>query len=376
MAAVAVSERERQIHRLQREHVKIDGQVEALVRRAIGDRVFPGCAVGVIDAAGQDIAAFGAATYDTGAPGIDKGSIYDVASLTKTVVTATLVHQLIDAGLCSLDDPVAKYIPEFAANGKDAVLIAHLMSYTVQLRSAYFDDWNGDTSLWTLPELLQIYYGASLKAEPGETYLYTDSTAMLLGELIRRIARRDLDVLAEARIFAPLGMADSTLDPNSRDRFRIVPTGHRPDGRLIWGIPNDEKAEVGYLAGLQSGLAGLFSTVPDILKWVAMIFAGGSANGHRVLSQKAVDLMTRDYYPEKPFRSALGWGDGKTYDALAGAGGPHILAKGGFTGCFMIGDMALKRAVVVLANRVHPQRPTDLAPWHAFRCDVVRQTFC
>lgn len=355
--------------------VKIDQHLTGLAQGAIEDRVFPGCVVGVIDGEGQDIAAFGAATYDEGASPIDQRSIYDVASLTKTLVTATLVHQLIDAGLCRLDDPVAMYIPEFAANGKDAVLIAHLMSYTVQLRSAYFDDWNGDTSLWTFPDLLQVYYGASLKTVPGESYLYTDSTAMLLGELIRRIAGRDLDVLATERIFAPLGMADSSLDPKTRDKSRIVPTGYRPDGRLIWGVPNDEKAEVAYAVGLQSGLAGLFSTVGDVLRWVAMIFAGGRSGTHQVLSETAVARMTHDYYPEKPFRSALGWGDGKTYDGLAGAGGPHILAKGGFTGCFMIGDIARKRAVVLLANRVHPQRPSDLGPWHAFRRDVVRHVF-
>jgi CubicO group peptidase (beta-lactamase class C family) len=255
------------------------------------------------------------------------------------------------------------------------VLIAHLMSYTVQLRSAYFDDWKGDTSLWTFPQLLQIYYGASLTAQPGEGYLYTDATAMLLGEVIRRIAGRDLDELANDRIFGPLGMQDSTLDPASLDKDRIVPTGYRPDGRLIWAIPNDEKADVAYAAGLQSGLAGLFATVPDILRWVAMMFDGGRANGAALLSPRAVELMTRDIYPDKPFRSALGWGDGPTYDGLQGVGGPDILAKGGFTGCFMVGHMESKRVVVLLSNRVHPHRPADLAPWQALRKAVVQHVF-
>jgi len=355
--------------------VEISKHLAGLAQRAIAARVFPGCVVGVIDSAGRDVQAFGAATYDDGARRIADDSVYDVASLTKTIVTATLMHQLIDAGRCRLDDRVADYIPEFAQNGKDAVRVAHLMSYTLALRSAYFDDWKGDTSLWTFAQLLDIYYGASLKTEPGAAYLYTDATAMLLGELIRRIAGRDLDALADARVFAPLGMGDSTLDPTRCDTGRIVPTGYRPDGRLILGFPNDEKAEVAYAAGVQSALAGLFSTVPDVLKWVAMMFADGCCDRGRVLTSRAVALMTRDFYPDKPFRSALGWGDGKTYDALAGAGGPAILAKGGFTGCFMIGDIATKRAVVVLANRVHPRRPTDLAPWHAFRRDAVRSVF-
>ncbi len=169
--------------------------------------------------------------------------------------------------------------------------------------------------------------------------------------------------------------ANSTLDPASLDRARIVPTGHRPDGKLIWGVPNDEKADVAYAAGLQSGLAGLFSTVPDVMAWIAMIFGEGRMNGSAVLSPRAVQLMTRDYYPQKAFRSALGWGDGPTFEALDGIGGDTILAKGGFTGCFMVGDMAAKRAVVLLSNRVHPERPTDLGPWQAFRRNVVRSVF-
>lgn len=350
----------------------IDEHLVALTLRAIEDKIFPGCVLGVTNAVGQDVRAFGTATYETKSP-TDEASIYDVASLTKTIVTATLVHLLIDEGRCGLAEPVCKYIPEFEANGKDTVLIEHLLSYTVQLRSAYFDDWKGDTSLWTFDELLNIYYGASLKAPPGETYLYTDATAILLGELIRRIAGCDLDRLADERIFSPLGMRDSTLDPASLDKDRIVPTGYRPDGKLIWAIPNDEKADVAYAAGIQSGLAGLFSTVPDILRWVAMVFEGGEVNGKAFLGSRAVALMTRDYYPKRAFRSALGWGDGPTYQSLDGVGGPGILAKGGFTGCFMMGDMRAKRAVVLLANRVHPVRPADLGPWQAFRRDVVRQ---
>lgn len=352
----------------------ISAQVAELVHRAIEERIFPGCVVGLRDDGRQDVRAFGAPTYESEAR-LSESSIYDVASLTKTIVTATLVHLLIDEGRCALAEPVSRYIPEFAANGKDDVLIEHLMSYTVQLASPYVDDWKGDTTLWTFPELLQLFYGAPLMAVPGEAYLYTDATAILLGELIRRTGGTDLDRLAEQRIFLPLDMRDSTLAPSSRARDRIVPTGYRPDGMLLWGVPEDEKAHVAYASGTQSGLAGLFSTVPDILSWIEMVFGGGRAKGREVLSPRAVALMTRDYYPGKGFRSPLGWGDGPTYQALDGAGGEAILAKGGFTGCFMVGDATAKKAVVFLSNRVYPVRPADVAPWQAFRRNVVRCMF-
>jgi CubicO group peptidase (beta-lactamase class C family) len=322
----------------------------------------------------RDVRAFGTATYESDAR-LSESSIYDVASITKTVVTATLMHLLMDEGRCGLSEPVCRYIPEFAVNGKDGVLIEQLMSYTVQLSTPYVDDLKGDTTLWTFPELLKLFYAAPLKTTPGESYLYTDATAILLGELIRRIAGADLDTLADRRIFAPLGMQDSTLDPSSRDRGRIVPTGYRPDGTLLWGIPNDEKAHVAYASGTQSGLAGLFSTVPDILSWIEMVFGGGRVNGREFLSPGAIDLMTRDYYPGRSFRSALGWGDGPTYQSLNGAGGKTILAKGGYTGCFMVGDATAKKAVVLLSNRVYPERPADLTPWQEFRRTLVRCIF-
>lgn len=352
----------------------MDEQVVALARQAIEMRIFPGCVLGLADNGRHDVRAFGKPTYES-EQRISECSIYDVASLTKTIATATLMHLLIDEGRCGLQEPVCKYIPEFAANGKDRVLVEHLMSYTVQLASSYVDDWKGDTTLWTFPELLRLFYGAPLKAVPGESYLYTDATAILLGELIRRIAGADLDVLAEQRIFSPLGMRDTTLNPSSQDKDRIVPTGYRPDGTQLWGVPNDEKAHVAYASGMQSGLAGLFSTVPDILKWVEMIFGGGRVNGRKVLSSRAIELMTHNYYPGKSFRSALGWGDGPTYQSLNGAGGRSILAKGGFTGCFMVGDATAKKAIVFLSNRVYPERPVDVEPWQEFRRNVVRCMF-
>lgn len=346
----------------------------ALTHRAIADRIFPGCVAGLVDDGRRAVRAFGTPTYESEAAG-SEDSIYDVASLTKTIVTATLLHLLIDEGRCGLSEPVCKHIPEFAANGKEEVLIENLLSYTVQLSTPYVDDWKGDTSLWKFPELLQLFYGAPLKAPPGATYLYTDATAMLLGELIRRIAGADLDALAEQRIFLPLKMRDSTLVPSSRDRGRIVPTGYRPDGTFLWAVPNDEKAHVAYASGVQSGLAGLFTTVPDILNWIEMIFTTGRVNGNQFLSPRAIDLMTRDYYRGKSYRSPLGWGDGPTFESLDGAGGANILAKGGYTGCFMVGDTAARKAVVFLSNRVYPERPADLRAWQEFRRNVVRRVF-
>ena len=348
--------------------------VVGLVRGAIENKMFPGCVVGVIEPGHQDVRAFGKPTYEAGSS-IDARSVYDVASLTKTIVTATLMHLLIVDGCCRLTDPVCKYVPEFGANGKEDVRVAHLLSYTLQLASTYFDDWKEDTSLWAFPDLLRLFYEAALKTTPGEDYLYTDATAILLGELIRRLAGADLDALAAQRIFSPLGMRDSTLDPSSSNIERIVPTGYRPDGTLIWGVPNDEKANVAYARGIQSGLAGLFSTAPDILRWIAMVFAEGRFDERSFLSSGAIDLMTLDYYPGKSFRSPLAWGDGPTYQSLGGAGGKAILAKGGFTGCFMVGDITAKKAVVFLSNRLYPRRPADAEPWRAFRRNAVRCLF-
>src|SRR5215510_8707960 len=108
----------------------ISEQVVALAHQAIENRIFPGCVVGLIADGRRDVRAIGKPVYESDMR-LSESSIYDVASITKTVVTATLMHLLIDDGRCKLSDPVCKYIPEFAANGKNGVLIEHLMSYTV-----------------------------------------------------------------------------------------------------------------------------------------------------------------------------------------------------------------------------------------------------
>jgi CubicO group peptidase (beta-lactamase class C family) len=106
-----------------------------------------------------------------------------------------------------------------------------------------------------------------------------------------------------------------------------------------------------------------------------MVFGEGRVNDREFLSPRAIELMTHDHYPGKSFRSALGWGDGPTYQSLNGAGGRNILAKGGYTGCFMVGNPTGKKAVVFLSNRVYPERPADLGPWQEFRRNVVRHVF-
>jgi serine-type D-Ala-D-Ala carboxypeptidase len=349
--------------------------LDSLIYKAIDNKIFPGCVLGVCDAQEKIVRAFGKHTYEEKGSIVEESTVYDVASLTKTIVTATLMHLLIDSGHCGLKDPVYKYIPEFATNGKEGVLVEHLMSYTVNLTYSYSDDWKGNTSLQTFPSILQMLFDAPLRTIPGESYLYTDTSAILLGEIIRRVAGADLDLLAYRMIFSVLKMEDSTLTPEKLDKNRIVPTEHRTSGELVWGTPHDEKAYVAYTSGVHSGLAGLFTTVPDIMKWVQMILDDGTVRGKRFLSPSAVKLMTNDYYPEKDFRSALGWGDNPTFLALNGVGGQKLLAKGGFTGCFMMGDMKKKKALVFVSNRVYPKRPHDLEPWKEFRRKVVQNVF-
>ena len=118
--------------------------------------------------------------------------------------------------------------------------------------------------------------------------------------------------------------------------------------------------------------------MPKVLWAADSISMGGEAvrlSDRSRLSPRAIEFMTIDYYPGKSFRSALGWGDEPTFQSLRGAGGKNILAKGGFTGCFMIGDVAANKAVVVLSNRVYPKRPADVEPWQEFRRNVVRCVF-
>ena len=273
-------------------------------------------------------------------------SIYDLASLTKVVGTATAAMILYDEGRLELDARVSKYLPAFSGGPKDDVTVRHLLTHTSGLPAGR-DLRRLASSPW---EARNVVMASSLTCKPGACQVYSDIGADVLGFAVEAIAGQGLDAFLEERVFTPLGMNDTHFRPDAALRDRIAPTEvSSPRGYPVRGEVHDENA---WALGGVAGHAGLFSTAADLSLFAQMMLNGGTYNGVRIVSDSAVGRFTARTSGTR----ALGWdtSDGE------GAAGIHMGAKAyghtGFTGTSLWIDPERELFVVLLTNRVHAPR--------------------
>jgi CubicO group peptidase (beta-lactamase class C family) len=161
-------------------------------------------------------------------------TIYDVASLTKVIATTTAVMQLVERGKLDLDAPVAHYLRTFGAHGKDAVTLRHLMTHTSGLRPGIptTPAWSGYAGA------INRACAEELRSVPGSAFVYSDINYIVLGELVRLVSGRTLDVYTREEIFVPLRMSDTGFLPPREKLSRIAPT-EIVDGKMIHGVVHD-----------------------------------------------------------------------------------------------------------------------------------------
>src|SRR5487761_1377572 len=278
-------------------------------------------------------------------------TLFDLASLTKVIATTPAVMQLFEEGKIRLNDPVAKYWPEFGQNGKQAITVRELLTHYSGLPPdlPLEAPWSG--------------YGAAMNlivktrpaVPPGTRFIYSDVNFEALGELVRRISGEPLDGYCRRHIFKPLGMAHTLFRPPARLRGRMAPT-QPPDQkneRVPWYKVNDMTA---YRMGGVAGHAGLFSTAGDLAIYAQMILNGGVYHGVRILSASAVLKMTT---PETPPRAmavhGLGWDIDTAYSSNRGELFPvGSFGHTGFTGTSIWIDPFSQTYVILLTSAVHP----------------------
>ncbi len=284
-------------------------------------------------------------------------TVFDLASLTKPIATATSVMLLIERGKLSPDDLVGKHWPAFADNGKDKVTIAHLLLHTSGLTA---DNTLADYADGKAKALEKIA-ALRLEAPPGTRFKYSDVGFIVLGEVVERVAGMPLDTFAKKHVFDPLKMADTTFTPDEAWKKRIAPTGMR-DGKIILGEVHDPRS---FKLGGVAGHAGLFADADDIARYCRMLLRYGELDGTRVLAEKTVKLFTephavpgsagKDGTPSKLART-YGWDVNTSYSAPRGElfTGGEGYGHTGFTGTSVWVDPGTKTAVIILTNRVHP----------------------
>jgi uncharacterized protein YbbC (DUF1343 family)/CubicO group peptidase (beta-lactamase class C family) len=276
-------------------------------------------------------------------------TIFDLASLTKAVVTAPCVHLLAQENKIVLSAPVARYLPSFGKNGKEGITIAELLLHTSGLvaDNALGDYRGGRAAAFARIDAL------APKTEPGARFEYSDVGYIVLGELVEKVAGKPLDAFAHERLFAPLGMADTSFGVDPTQRARAAPTEPR-DGEMLTGRVHDPRAAA--LGGV-AGHAGLFSTAGDLARFATMMLGKHRDKAKEVLLPETVERMVEPHSVGGGALRALGWDVQSGYSGARGelAGYGHT----GFTGTSLWIDPALDVALIVLTSRLHPDGKGD-----------------
>jgi beta-N-acetylhexosaminidase len=332
-----------------------------LLERAVSDDAFPGGVVAV--GWNDDLAVhpFGKLTRDAHSPPVTVDTVYDMASVTKVVVTTTSLMMLVQQKRLDLDAPVSRYVPEFAAAAKSdpnstwraRITIRNLMLHDSGLPGIrqFFKDTKGYDSI------IARVVSEPLVHEPGTQVEYSDLGFLLLGEIVQRLTGETLDTFAKENIFEPLGMKDSMFKPPRSLRSRIAPTEFDANyrQRLIVGEVHDENS---WAMGGVAGHAGLFATAPDIAAFAQMMLNGGIYAYHRLLDRATIQQFTTRQDIGNSAR-ALGW-DVVVQPSSAGHDfSPAAFGHTGFTGTSIWIDPQRDLFVVLLTNRVNPTRANE-----------------
>jgi beta-N-acetylhexosaminidase len=326
-------------------------RIDSIITAAIRDSAFPGAEVAVIrDGAMVWNRAYGTTTYDFNAREVTTATIFDLASLTKVIATTSAVMKLYDLGQLALDDPVAKYLPQFASEPKASITIRHLL-----LHRGGFPPFRRFWETCRTPEqVVDSLFATQLVTRPGDSTIYSDLGFMTLGKVVEKVAGVPLSDFVKREFFDPLQMKHTMYKPPADLRDLAAPT--EVDSiwrkRLVRGTVHDENAE---LLGGVSGHAGLFSTAADLAVYMQMLLNGGTYGGIRFLSDSTVREFTqkRENHQER----FLGWDRKSPVGSSAGSlFSPSSFGHTGFTGTCFWADPERNLAVVFLTNRVYPTR--------------------
>ena len=275
-------------------------------------------------------------------------TIFDVASLTKVMATATSVMILVEDGRVSLSDPASNYLPRFAKHNKGSITLLQLLTHYSGLRPDLDlnDPWQGYETA------MERVYREQLLVLPGEKFIYSDINYLILAEIVRQVTEEPLNEFSSRRIFKPLGMSETGFMPSSELHVRIAPTEFR-EGRMLRGEVHDPTAS---RMGGVAGHAGLFSTPDDTALYAQMILNRGRYRGVRILSPLSVLKMSTPQSPdgEQDWRG-IGFDIRTPLSANRGDLFPiGSFGHTGFTGTSLWIDPYNEVVVLIFTSRLHP----------------------
>jgi uncharacterized protein YbbC (DUF1343 family)/CubicO group peptidase (beta-lactamase class C family) len=352
-------------------------EMDSVIANEITNRRLPGAVV-FVGRKGRVVwhKSYGARVVDPARETMTDETIFDVASLTKVVATATSIMILVERGKVRLNDSISLHIPELKGEGRERVTIEQLLTHV----SGYQPDFDLRERWTGHDEAIKRLITEPLRNPAGTRFTYSDIGFIALGEIVARVSGMPLDQFAKKNIFEPLKMRDTGFRPGANLQTRIAPTEKRR-GQLSY--LGDTPANIGaegdvwlrgqvhdptsYRMNGVAGHAGLFSTATDLAIYCQMILNGGEYGGVRILAPLTISEMTRPrIVTQAGGTRGLGWDINSSFSSNRGELFPlGSFGHTGFTGTSIWIDPASEMFVVFLSNRVHPDGKGDVGPLRA-----------
>ncbi len=331
--------------------------MDALIAEAIVAEKLPGCVV-CVGRQGKIawLKAYGNKRLEPTLEAMTTDTVFDLASLTKPIATATSIMKLMELGQLRLDQKVVDWLPEFGLHGKEEIRLTHLLVHQSGLipDNALADYEHGPEVAW------QRICELKLVAAVGAEFKYSDVNFIVLAKLVEKISGRHVHAFSHDEIFAPLGMSETGFVPAEALRKRAAPTEQRA-GKWMQGEVHDPRA---YLLNGIAGHAGLFSTAEDLAVYSQMLLNDGKrpliaglpeGNSTHILAPATVQAMTAPIPVSSGIRG-LGWDKQTGYSSNKGDRlSDRAFGHGGFTGTVLWIDPELDLFVIFLSNRLHPK---------------------
>ncbi len=356
--------------------------VDTIVNQAIANHKIPGAVV-IVGHDGHVVyrRAYGERSLVPDRETMTVNTIFDMASLTKVLATAPSVMQLYQEGKIDVDAPVAKYLPEFAANGKGDITVRDLLTHYSGLPPDLPLDppWHGKQAAYNLA------FAIAPLRPPGVRFQYSDINFIVLGALVEKISGMSLDQYVLTHVMQPMGLKDSRFLPPKSWIPRIAPTqwehgaaaSGNPDSHtfpgdvMLRGVVHDPTSR---RMGGVAGHAGLFMDADDLSVYAQNLLNRlyGKPSSFP-LSRRVLEKMVA---PEQPVTGVALRGFGWDIDSPFSSNRGTLFPVGGFghtgfTGTSIWFDPTSDSYLIILTNAVHPNGPTNILAMRSHIADAT-----
>ena len=338
------------------EQVGIDSRrlhyADDIILRSIRNSEIPGAVLAVVHKGKMAyLKAYGNKQVYPDTIPMDVNTVFDMASVSKSMSTAVSTMILVERGQLRFSDRASRYIPGFQGNISILNLLTHssgLPSYAnVDSLQKWYDSPNADT-------LIEYISTCRRYSEPGKVFQYSCLNFITLQRIIETISGKNLRNFAKDNIFDVLGMTHTDYNPAGETLERVAPTEKQKDGSVLRGIVHDPLARV-INKGI-SGNAGVFSDANDLAILAAALLNNGEYNGRRILSPQGVKTMRTIPYQMESIGRTPGWDNSSDYSSNQGdLLSPNTYGHTGYTGTSLVIDPDNDLAIILLTNRVHPE---------------------